>query len=148
MRSDTGTQRFNERTMRQVSADAKRALARARYCPQRSVLEHLRCADSQPESETEFGRQLWYFNVTAVDEVGRTALIYGVVEYSLQYGLHELVEDGVFPTLEQRDRFEKVYRRQPLGPSWRHPSHRWLIAGMFLVAIVWLSVLLLQRLMR
>ncbi|WP_153558116.1 hypothetical protein [Roseimaritima sediminicola] len=145
MRSETGTRRFDKRTMQQVRADATRALARAMYCPQRSMVEQFRCVDFQPETETSFGRQLWYFDALAVDESQQEMHVYGVIEYSVQYDLYELAEDGVFLDADQRDRFETVYRRQPLRPSWRHPGHRWLLVAMLLVSIGWLTVLLLQK---
>ena len=147
MRSETDTRQFDKRTMQQVSADAVRALARVHYCPERSLIDYFRCIDFQRETESAFGRQLWYFNATAIDEANREVPVFGVIEYSVQYNLNELVEDGVFLTLEQRDRFESVYRREPLRPYWRHPGHRWLLAGMALVSIGWLTVLLLRNLL-
>ena len=72
--------------------------------------------------------------------------VYGVVEYSLQYGLHELVEDGVFDSEHQRERFRHLYEREIHRPSWRHPAHRLLVGGMSAVASIWLAYLLVRTL--
>jgi len=148
MRSETGTQQFDKRTMRQVASDAMRAIARQNYFTERSVLEHLQCVDCQPECETEFGRQLWYFDATVVDEQDRQSTVYGAIEYSIQYELNEVVDDSIFLTPDQRNRFEEVYRREPAKPNWRHPAHLWLLAGVVLLATGYLSVLLLQKLLQ
>jgi hypothetical protein len=66
------------------------------------------------------------------------------VEYSIQFGLHELVEDGVFDSEYQRERFRHLYEREVLRPSWRQPAHRWLLAGCFVVASIWIAFLLLR----
>ena len=68
---------------------------RARFCPDRSDVVQLRCVDDQQETEHTFGNQLWYFEGVGVDEEDCRRSVFGVVEYSVQFGLHELVEDGV-----------------------------------------------------
>ncbi len=62
-----------------------------------------------------------------------------MLEYSIQYGLHVLSDDGVFDSLAQRERFHSVYRRGHLSPSLWHPGHRWLALGVFLVAVLVLA---------
>lgn len=147
MHSETGLQLFDKRTMRQVASDAMRALARANYDVDRSVLEQLSCRELEPETETAYGRQLWYFDALAVDELDREGVVYGVIEYSRQYGLNEVVEDAVFDTAAERDRYELVYQRRSAGPTWRHPAHLWILAGMVLMGVAWVAMLLLRKLM-
>ncbi len=144
MSAETRTRRFSERTIRQVRLDSNRAMIRARFCPERSEVVQLRCIDDRPESESSFGNQLWYFEGRGVDERDQPHGVYGVVEYSLQYGLHELVEDGVFDSEQQRERFRHLYDREVHRPSWRHPAHRWLAAGLVAVASVWLAYVLVS----
>ncbi len=140
MSAETRTVCFPERVMRQVRLDAQRAIIRAKFCPDRSELTALRCMDNRRETDDRFGSQLWYFEGTAVDELDRRMLIFGVVEYSIQFGLNEWVEDGIFDSASQRDRFQSVYHRERLGPSWRHPGHRWLLAGLIAVTISMLGL--------
>ncbi len=146
MSAETRTRRFSERTIRQVRLDCNRAMARARYCPDRSDVVQLRCVDDQLETDEVFGNQLWYFEGIGVDEQERRLGVFGVVEYSVQFGLHELVEDGVFDSEHQRERFRQLYERELHRPSWRHPGHRWLAAGLVMVSVIWLAYLLIRTL--
>ena len=146
MGADTRTRRFSEQVIRQVRLDCTRALIRARFCPDRSEVVHLRCMDDRQESELRFGNQLWYFEGVGVDDAARRQGVYGVVEYSVQFGLHELVEDGVFDSEYQRERFRHLYQRETQPHSWRHPAHRWLAAGVLVVTAITLAVVLFRML--
>ena len=136
--------RFSESTIRQVRLDSNRAMIRARFCPERSEILQLRCIDNRPETETEFGNQLWYFEGIGVDELDRRHTVYGVIEYSTQYGLNELVEDGVFTTENQREKFRSLYEREVQRPDWRQPAHRYLAAGVIVVSAAWLGMIWLR----
>ena len=146
MGADTRTQRFSERVLRQVRLDCSRALVRGRYCPQRSEIIQLRCMDDREELEHAFGNQLWYFEGVGIDPDNRRCSVYGVIEYSLQYGLHELVEDGVFETPTERERFRHDYEREMHRPNWRQPAHRWLALGIVAVTAMWLTFLIMRSL--
>jgi hypothetical protein len=145
MRAETTSKQFSERLLRQVRLDARRALAAGLYCVDRSVIERLECVDCQDESETRFGRQLWYFQGTGVNERDQVLPIFGAMEYSLEYGLNEPVQDAVFDSSAQRERFHAVYRRESLQPSWRHPAHRWLLAGVALLSGLTIAVFYVLR---
>ncbi|MEL6106255.1 MAG: hypothetical protein AAFU85_09465 [Planctomycetota bacterium] len=121
-------------------------MVRARFCPKRSEIFQMRCVDFRGESETDFGNQLWYFEGVGVDELDRRHSVFGVVEYSTQYGLNELVEDGVFTTENQRERFRSLYEREIQPPHWRQPAHRMLALGVIAVSMIWLGYLFFQTL--
>ncbi|MCC9599451.1 hypothetical protein LOC67_02680 [Stieleria sp. JC731] len=104
--------------------------------------------DNRIETETEFGNQLWYFEGVGVDELDRRHAVFGVVEYSTQYGLNELVEDGVFTNENQRDRYRSVYDREAQRPDWRHPAHRMLASGVIAMSVIWLSFQIAKSLMQ
>ncbi len=146
MGADTRTRRFSENTIKQVRQDCTRAMIRAHFCPDRSEIVQLRCIDDRPEQENAYGNQLWYFEGLGVDDLDHRHTIFGVVEYSVQYGLHELVEDGVFDSEYQRERFRHLYEREVVRPSWREPAHRWLAAGCIAVTSVWVAYLLMRTL--
>ena len=101
---------------------------------------------TSPRRERAFGHQLWFFDGFGVDEANRRVRIFGAIEYSLQFGLHELVEDGIFEAGEQRDRFRHVYRGHAPQPTWRHVAHGWLVAGMAAVTALFLAYLALHQL--
>ena len=144
MSADTRTQRFPERTIRQVSLDCMRAMERARFCSQRSEIARLRCIDDCPETDQAFGTQLWYFEGLGVDAQEHRHRVYGVVEYSLQFGLHELIEDRVFESEYQREQYRHFYQRGAQGGRWSHPANRWLLLGVIVVGLVWLTYLLVR----
>ncbi|WP_231612053.1 hypothetical protein [Novipirellula galeiformis] len=100
--------------------------------------------DESCESEQAFGNQLWYFESIGIDDDRLRHNVFGVVEYSVQFGLHELVDDGVFESEPQRERFRHLYEREVHPPSWRQPAHRWLAIGLVAVTLIWLSYLLLR----
>ncbi|MEM9367121.1 MAG: hypothetical protein AAGD07_14095 [Planctomycetota bacterium] len=146
MRTQAQPRQFSERTLRQVKLDSSRALAREQFCLESSEITHFRCVDDHPESDLRFGNQLWYFEAVGVDETGRRMPVFGVVEYSLQYGLSELVEDAIFDTAGERERFRAHYERTMQGPSWHQPAHRILLGLMVGVALVSLLLFLLRSL--
>lgn len=145
MQPNTSDKHFSEQTVRQVAADAQRALVRGRYAPENSQIEQLRCVDDQPETEREFGHQLWFFDGFGVDETNRRVRIFGAIEYSLQFGLHELVEDGVFEADDQRNRFRHIYRGHAPRPTWRPLTHGWLAAAMAAVTAIFLAYLAISE---
>ena len=147
MGANTGTQRFSEQTIKQAQLDCKRAMVRARFCADRSEVLQMRCVDYHPESVDQYGNQLWYFEGEAFDSRDRCHLVYGVVEYSTQYGINELVEDGVYDSEHQREKYRNLYERDVFQPTWRHPAHHWLAAGLIAVSSIWLLYLLGRTLM-
>ncbi|MEM1226943.1 MAG: hypothetical protein AAGJ40_14695 [Planctomycetota bacterium] len=146
MRAETQTRQYSPRTIQQVRLDCGRALARARFCLESSEITSLQCVDDRDESETQFGNQLWYFEGIGVDEGRHRQSIYGVVEYQLQFGLQELVEDGVFDSASERERFRSLYNREVNAPSWQQPAHRWLVFGMAVVAVAVCAAIMMRQL--
>ncbi len=146
MRADARTQRFSERTIQQVRVDCNRAMTRARFSADRSDVVQLRCVDDRPETEFEFGNQLWYFDGLGVDQLGQRHNVFGVVEYSLQFGLNDLVEDGVFDSEQQRERFRMLYQREVQRPSWRQGANRWLLVGIIVTTLISLACWLIRLL--
>lgn len=147
MRAQTPQRQFSERVLRQVRLDCGRALLRKRFCAENSEVINLRCVDDRCETDRQFGNQLWYFEGIGVDELQNRQNIFGVVEYSLQYGLQEFVEDGVFDTANERERFRSIYNREVNAPSWRQPAHRLLLAGVIAVTALMLFYLLVRNLL-
>ena len=144
MHADTRTVRFSEQILRQVQSDCARAMRRARFDPAQGEIVHTRCVDNRHETEQSFGSQLWYFEGLGVDDDAHRHRVFGVIEYSVQYGLLELIEDGVFDSEHQRERFRLLYEREMQPSSWRHPAHRLLALGLIAVSSIWLGYLVLR----
>jgi hypothetical protein len=107
----------------------------------------LRCIDDRHETDQSFGSQLWYFEGQGVDPQSQPRRAFGVIEYSLQFGLHELLEDRVFDSDFQREQYRHFYERGTQRPGWRHPANGWLLAGVIAVAVIWIGYLALRSLM-
>ena len=147
MRAQAPQRQFSKRVLRQVRLDSGRALMRMNFSSENSEVINLRCVDDRCETDRQFGNQLWYFEGIGVDELQNRQNIFGVVEYSLQYGLQEFVEDGVFDTANERERFRSIYNREVNTPSWRQPAHRLLLAGVIAVTALMLFYLLVRNLL-
>jgi len=146
LNAETRSQHFSDATIKQVRLDCRRAVERARFCSDRSDVFQIRCVDDRPETDSKYGNQLWFFEGRGVDLNDRVHNLYGVVEYSMQFGLSELVEDGVYDSETQREKFRSLYEREIVSPSWENPAHRWLAAGLIAVTSIFLIFLILSKL--
>lgn len=144
MSAKTKTRRFSGRIVRQVQLDAGRSLIRSHFCPDRSEVLHLRCVEDRPESEDRFGSQLWYFEGMGVDAHDRRQPIYGAIEYSLQYGLHELMDDGVFDSEAQRARVRQQFYGYEMPSPMGHPAHRFLLVGVLAMGLAYAAFMAIQ----
>lgn len=143
MRAQAPQHQFSDRVLRQVRLDSARALERGLFSLESSEIINLRCVDDRCETERQFGNQLWYFEGIGVDNQLDRRNIHGVVEYSIQFGVQEIVEDGVFDTAGERERFRSLYNREVNAPSWRQPANRVLLAMvMAMTAVALLSIVL------
>lgn len=145
---NTSDKQFSEEVLKQVLADARRALTRGHFSAQATSLELVRCIEHQPETDRLYGSQLWFFDATAADENNKRKKVFGVIEYSIQYGMYELVEDGVFESIEQRYRYRSGYRGILPQPRWRDPAHKWLLAAVLAVSAATLAYYTLRLLAR
>ncbi len=146
MNADTRTRRFSERTVRRIRIDSNLAMTRARFCPDYSEVIQLRCVDDCCETDRAYGSQLWYFEGIGVDQQDQRRPVFGVIEYSIQFGLHELLKEGVFDAEQHRERFRQLYERETHRPAWRKPPRRWLATGLVVVGLACFVYLLVQTL--
>ncbi len=133
--------------LRQVRLDCRRAMARQHFCLESSEFGPVKCVVSIPETDDRFGSELWYFDGVGVDDSGRRSTVYGLVEYSIQYGLSELIEDAVFDSAAQRERLRSIACGYPPIASLRGPAHRLLAAGMVAVASATLLMVFVRYLL-
>lgn len=96
---------FSRQIWQAVSDHAHSCLMRREFCPELSRVENLRCVDFLEESDTKYGRQIWYFEAIGVDPAGRRHVLHGALEFSIQYGLLEPAQAAMFDDEETRDRF-------------------------------------------
>lgn len=146
MHSDLHEVRISEQAYRQVNLDAARAMTRQRFCPEQSDLMRLRCIDHRQETDHEYGHQLWFFEGRGVDSSGDPHIVYGVVEYQVEYGLTELVEDRVFQTTQERDRFRSLYECEVIKVDWRNVVLKLVAAGLMAIIFFLAYTRLIQSL--
>lgn len=145
MEADTQEIQIPRKTLRQIRSDCQTAISDANLAFADDSPVRLYCVDHAPETLGAYGRQLWYFDGQAINQDGKQSSLFGVLEYRLEYGLHELIERGVFDSVEQRDRFHRVYTHGFLrDPLW-NPATLWLGAALVAMTVI-TSLLILWRL--
>lgn len=145
MEADTQEIQIPRKTLRQIRSDCQNAISDAHLAFADDSPVRLYCVDHAPETLAAYGRQLWYFDGQAINEDGKQSSLFGVLEYRLEYGLHELIERGVFDSVEQRDRFHRVYTHGFLrDPLW-NTATLWLGAALVAMTVI-ASLLILWRL--
>lgn len=96
---------FSRQIWQAVAEHALRAVARREFCPERSRIENLRPVFFQEEDELAFGKQIWCFEAMGVSDNSRRQLIFGLMEFSIQFGLLEPVQSGLFEDATERERW-------------------------------------------
>ena len=138
--------RISEQAYRQVNLDAARAVARQRFCPEQREVMRVRCIDHLEETEQEYGHQLWFFEGHGVDPSEGSSCVYGVVEYQVEYGCTELVENRVFQTTQERERFRSLYECEVIKVDWRGIVLKLLAAGLMAIIFFLAYTRLIQSL--
>lgn len=141
MHLESSHPKLSDRYMRQIELDSLLAIDRAKYSLALSEITSLRCVDSKEESIGDFGRQLWFFESIGVHAKRGESSCFGVLQYSIEYGLLELVEGHVFDCQTERQHFKQFYETGRRTGHWLHPANRWLLAGTAMVGLIWSAYL-------
>lgn len=136
---------FSRQIWQAASEHAHRCLTRREFCPEQSRIENLRCVHLEDESETLFGKQLWCFEAIGIDPVGRRHILYGALEFSIQYGLLEASQTAMFEDSEHRERFLQSESQPPSKLIYKYPSTRFWVGSAWCSIIgltaIWISLL-------
>jgi hypothetical protein len=128
-----------------VSDHALRAVARREFCPEQSRIENLRPVYSVDEDDHEFGRQLWCFEAMGITVGGRRQVVYGMMEFSVQYGLLEPQQSGLFEDANERDRWISRMTSQTPPDAIHSGVNRFWIwsawAGVAMLTGAWITML-------
>ncbi len=141
MRPDVSFLPFSKEIWQAVNKQARNALVRKEYCPEQSQIESVRCVFLDQETDDSFGRQVWFFEATAVDPVGRSHRLYGALEFSVQFGLMEPCRAALMSEPAHRQRFlHGLVEHLPVEP-WASPSTRiWVrltLASVVIISSIW-----------
>jgi hypothetical protein len=136
---------FSRQIWQAASDHAHRCLTRREFCPEQSRIENLRCVHLEDESETLFGKQLWCFEAIGIDPVGRRHVLFGVLEFSIQYGLLEASQTAMFEDSEHREQFLQNESQPPSMLIYKYPSTRFWVGSAWcsIIALtaIWISLL-------
>jgi hypothetical protein len=145
MTPETDKIQFSRQIWQAASEQANLCLVRRDFCPEQSRTENLRCAHLVEETETSFGLQLWFFEAIGIDLAGRRHVLYGMIEFSIQYGLLEPAQTAMFEDAEHRDDFLLREINGVTQYAYTYPSTKfWVYAAWASVAVlgsVWVAAL-------
>jgi len=142
MRPDASFYPFSKEIWQVVNNRAQQALLLKEFCPEQSRIESVRCVYLDHESESAFGRQVWFFEATGVDPLGCEHHLYGALEFSVQYGLLEPSRAALMADSHDRQRFLQGLIEPTTPDPWSVPSTRiWVrltLAGVVIISSIWL----------
>ncbi len=137
---------FSRQIWQAASEHAHRCLKRKEFCPEQSRIENLRCVHLVEESESLFGKQLWCFEAIGIDPVGRRHILYGVLEFSIQYGLLEASQTAMFEDSDHRESFLRIEMTESTELVYHYPYTRfWVYSAWTSIAVlsaIWIFLLL------
>jgi hypothetical protein len=141
MTPDAPKIQFSRQIWQAVSEHAHSCLLRREFCPEQSRVENLRCVEFLEEGENAFGKQVWFFEGIGVDAMGRRHMLFGILEFSIQFGLLEAATAALFEEEEMRERYAAPagYENSGIFPA-RGSRKAWIfvVAALFsILAAVW-----------
>ena len=141
---ETDPIQFPRQIWQAVSDQARQCIVEKEFCPEQSRIENLRCVHFEGETETKYGIQLWYFEAVGVDPIGRRHMLYGALDFSVQYGLLIPSQTALFEDAELRQRFLKAELEITEKSVWANSTTRFWVRtaclGVVVTAMMWASI--------
>jgi hypothetical protein len=142
---ETSFYQFSKEVWQAVNHQAKYALMRKDYCPEESRIDSLRCVFLDEESEIEYGRQVWFFEASGIDPVGRRHRLYGALDFSVQYGLLQPSKAMLADDPQHRQRLLQSLANPAESQVWANPSTKvWVrltLASVTILSAIWMLTL-------
>jgi hypothetical protein len=137
---------FSKKTWQTVTGHALKELAFRESQDNNSRIENLRPFFFEEETEVNYGRQVWCFESMTRQNSRDRKIEYGVMEFSIEYGLIELIQCRWFPEEQHRELWI-AQRLDPTsdGPSCCSMTKIWVylaVLGVLFLALGWLVSLL------
>ena len=141
MKPETSFYQFSKEVWKTVNVQAMNALVRKDFSPDESQVDSIRCVHLEEECESEYGRQIWFFEASGVDPIGRRQRLYGALDFSIQYGLLETTRAMLMADPQHRQRFLQSVVRPCEIHVWSYPSTKiWVrltIASVIILSAIW-----------
>lgn len=145
MTPDASFYQFSKEVWQLVTDQARQSLVRKEFSPDDARIESVRCVHLEEERETEYGRQVWFFEATAVDPVGRQHRLYGALDFSVQYGLLVPMRAMLMDEPHHRQRFLRSISQPGESQLWVTTSTKvWVrltLASVILLSAIWLLMM-------
>ena len=145
MKQDTSFYQFSKEVWQVVNDEAMHSLMRKEYSAEQSAIESIRCVHLDEEAEGAYGRQIWFFEASGVDPVGRSHRLYGALDFSVEYGLLEPTRAMLMHEPQHRQRFLQSVVRPIESQVWSNPSTKvWVrltLASVIILSSIWLLTL-------
>jgi hypothetical protein len=149
--SETTFYQFSREVWKAVTEQARSALIRKDFCPEESRIESLRCVFLDEETESSYGRQVWFFEAFGVDASGKRHRLYGALDFVMQYGLLEPTRALLADEPRHRQKMLQNIAQPTRTQVWDSPSTKvWVrltLASVIILSGIWL-LMLAQRLMQ
>jgi hypothetical protein len=145
MTPDVNSTHLSRQVWQAVSEHVLRSVSGLDFCSERSLTENLRPVYAVDEDEFQYGRQIWHFEVLGITPSGRRQTIYGMIEFSIQYGFLEMRQSVFFEQAIDREHyFAQLTRPRQEDPMERLSTRFWVWAAWVSVALLsagWLAAL-------
>lgn len=142
MTPDASFYQFSKEVWQLVNDQARQSLARKEFSPEDARIESVRCVHLEEEMELSFGRQVWFFEATAQDPIGREHRLYGALDFSAQYGLLVPMRAMLLDDPQNRQRFLHSIVQPNDSQVWVNPSTKiWVrltLASVIILSATWL----------
>jgi hypothetical protein len=145
MTPDASYYQFSKEVWKAVNFQARHTLVRKEFCPEQSRVESVHCVHLDEETDYSYGKQVWFFEATGVDPVGRNQRVYGALEFAVQYGLLEPARAVLMEDPQHRQRFLQSIVRPTQADVWANPSTKlWVrltLGSVIILSAIWLLYL-------
>ncbi len=136
---------FSKEVWKAVTEQARGALVRKEFSPEDSRIESLRCVFLDEECESNYGRQVWFFEASGVDPIGKKHRLYGALDFSVQYGLLEPIRAMLADEPRHRQRLLQSIANPIQHQVWATPSTKvWVrltVSSVIILSAIWLLML-------
>lgn len=142
MTPDASFYQFSKEVWQLVNDQARESLVRKEFSLDDARVESVRCVHLEEEREAEYGRQVWFFEATAADPIGRQHRLYGALDFSVQYGLLAPMRAMLMDEPHHRQRFLQSIVHPSETHVWVNTSTKiWVrltLASVILLSATWL----------
>lgn len=136
MTPNTNPIQFPRQIWQTVSERARGCLVENDFCPEQSRIENLRCVQFESEKDLRYGSQVWHFEAIGVDHSNRRHMLYGVLRFSVQYGLLEIEDSQIFADVELRQAYLADKPDQRAKSVWSQPFTKFWVCSAVLAVCV------------